>query len=445
VLDHIRGHLSLVEDEEGLLRLYYRGPADCLQVMTSRDGVHWEKPDLGHGEFQGERNVVVREPVALGNVFIDPNAPPESRWKYFSGIRRQAMFIFTSSDGWSFKPFETAALPFSAGSQSIIYYDDQRQLYVGHHRSDYARMPGGKTQRRFVLSETREVLGPWPWQRIPPGHTAEIAREQGIRPDRLDPWFLDNGPLTPCGPGVELPTVFGPDEKLDPVGTDIYTTKVFPAVYFHYDGDGPPERQILDEKERNRGSGVTEVQLAVSRDGLTWKHYPRPAYVPIGSFGSNDVHMYFLTHGMVRRGNQIWQYVGGHDGNGIAYHSAWGEKGPWPLIRLVQRLDGFVAAEAAYTGGKLTTRPLKFTGNQLKLNIDTGAVGYAQVGFLDEKGKPIPGYSVDECIYINGDFIDTPVEWMKRGTDVSSLQGRTVQVVFRMRGTKLYAMQFSNE
>jgi hypothetical protein len=108
-------------------------------------------------------------------------------------------------------------------------------------------------------------------------------------------------------------------------------------------------------------------------------------------------------------------------------------------------LDGFVAAEAVYTGGMLRTRPLKFQGSRLKLNIDTGAVGYAQVGFLDEKGNPIPGYSADECVYINGDFIDTPVEWRKGGTDVSPLQGRTVQVVFRMRGTKLYAMQFARK
>jgi hypothetical protein len=167
--------------------------------------------------------------------------------------------------------------------------------------------------------------------------------------------------------------------------------------------------------------------------------------VPIGSLGSNDVHMYFLTHGLIRRGNEIWQYVGGHDGNGIAYHSAWGRKGPWPLIRMVQRLDSFVAAEGAYTGGTLKTRPLKFQGNRLRLNLDTGAVGYAQVGFLDERGEPIAGFSVDECVYINGDFLDAPVEWMKHGSDVSSVQGRTVQLLVRLRGAKLYAFQFVGE
>jgi hypothetical protein len=456
VHDHVRGHLSLVEDEMGLLRLYYQGPGDCVQVMTSRDGVHWLKPDLGRGEFAGERNVVIQQRTALGNVFLDPSAPPESRWKYVTDIRKQAIFVFSSPDGWSFQPHEVAALPFPSGSQSIVYYDDQRQLYVGHHRSGYGRTPGGLTERRTVRSETKNLLGLWPWERVTPERTREAAKRVRTKADQLDPWFLDNGPLAPAGFSLELPTVFGPDDELDPVGTDVYVTKVekyrwapdtyvaFPTLYFHYAGDGPLERQILGIEGRGRGSGVTEVQLAVSRDGLAWKRYPRPAYVPIGSFGSNDVHMYFLTHGMVRRGNQIWQYVGGHAANGTGYHSAWGQKGPWPLFRLLQRLDGFVAAEAAYTGGTLKTRPLRFQGRQLKLNIDTGAVGYAQVGILDEKGAPVPGYSVDECVCLNGDFIDTPVEWMNQGTDVSPLQGRTVQIVFRMRGTKLYAMRFAD-
>ncbi|MDZ7765888.1 MAG: hypothetical protein U5K00_15980 [Melioribacteraceae bacterium] len=47
------------------------------------------------------------------------------------------------------------------------------------------------------------------------------------------------------------------------------------------------------------------------------------------------------------------------------------------------------------------------------LNIDTDAVGYTQVGFVDENDNPIEGFSVDDCIYINGDFIEEEVEWMQ--------------------------------
>ena len=114
--------------------------------------------------------------------------------------------------------------------------------------------------------------------------------------------------------------------------------------------------------------------------------------------------------------------------------------------------------------------PLKLAligaGSRLELNIDTDAAGYAQVGFLDEKGDPIDGFSVDQCVYINGDFIREPVEWIKNPDavtipygdgiddhleaasrlrytmDVSPLAGKTVRLSFRMRGAKLFAMQF---
>ncbi|HJZ98598.1 MAG TPA: LamG domain-containing protein, partial [Candidatus Solibacter sp.] len=163
VADEVRGHLTMVEDETGLLRLYYRGPDDYLAVMTSRDGVHWEKPDTGHGVIKGERNIVLPQPVGLGCVLIDPNGPPETRYKYVSGTRYRSLYLFTSKDGFWFEQSETAVLPFAAGSQSALYYDDQRQVYVAHHRSDYGETPGGTTQRRFVMSEVKNLFEPWPF------------------------------------------------------------------------------------------------------------------------------------------------------------------------------------------------------------------------------------------------------------------------------------------
>jgi hypothetical protein len=456
VMEDLRGHLTLVEDESGLLRIYYQAKDDSLAVVTSRDGVRWEKPELGW-EYAGMRNIVLPMPVGLGNVFLDPNAPPDQRWKYFSGVRRRSMFVFSSRDGWRFQPHETAALPFAAGSQSLVYYDDQKQIYAGHHRSDYGMTEGMHTRRRFLLSETKDLLSSWPYQVMTPEKTAEAARRERLKADKIDPWFVDNGPITPPGLGAELPTVIANDDAMDPPGTDIYSTKVikypwapdtylaFPAVYFHYDGEESEARQTLGREFRKKGSGVIEVQVAVSRDGVRYKRYPRPAYVPINSNGADEVHMMLATHGMVRRGNEIWQYAGGHSGNGVNYHSAFVRHPNSPLWRFVQRVDGFVAAEADYTEGGFKTRPLVFEGRSLRLNIDTGAVGFAQVGFVDEQGKPIPGYSVDDCVYINGDYLDAPVEWLGKGTDVSSLAGRTVQIVFRMRGTKLFAMQFTAE
>ncbi|MCF6197518.1 MAG: hypothetical protein L3J50_12550, partial [Emcibacter sp.] len=53
-------------------------------------------------------------------------------------------------------------------------------------------------------------------------------------------------------------------------------------------------------------------------------------------------------------------------------------------------------------------------------------------------------FSVVDCLYIRGDFSNGAVEWLNKGLDVSSLAGRTVQLVLRMRGSKLYAMQFTD-
>jgi hypothetical protein len=96
VIDSISGafrkHLSIIEDEDGLIRLYYGGEDDYLAVRTSRDGIHWESPDVGHGEFDGDKNYVIHAPTGMGNMFFDPNAPPEAR-------RGPSPICFTTNSG----------------------------------------------------------------------------------------------------------------------------------------------------------------------------------------------------------------------------------------------------------------------------------------------------------------------------------------------------------
>ncbi len=447
VRENVSGHTSIVEDENGLLRIYCQGPDDSLAVLTSRDGLNWEQPDLGRGEFKGLRNVVIRDGVGWGSVFLDPNAPPAERWKYVSGRRGQTIYLYYSADGWQFTRSEATVIPMAAGSQSTIFYDDQRQVYVGHHRSDYGLDAFGGTRRMFMLIEIKDLMQPWPFQPVSPQRTREIARTLPIQNEKLDPWYLDNGPLSPGGLGVEYPLAFAPDAKLDPPGTDIYVPKAikypwapdtyvaFPTVFFHY--QGPEARAALGPL---RGDGPTECQLAVSRDGLNWKRLRRPAYIGIGQHDGQDLKMIYTTYNLVRRGQELWQYFLGK----ADYHGSKAKSDArWDLYRVQQRLDGFVSADTPYTGGQLVSRPFRFQGSRFKLNINTGATGYAQVGFLDEAGQPIRGFSTEDCIYINGNAVEYEVEWLRQGKDVSALAGRTVQLIFNLRGTKLYALQFT--
>jgi hypothetical protein len=444
-----RKHLSVIEGDDGLVRIYNGVEDDRVEVHVAEDGVHFEDRDTGL-EYEGHRNIAVPEATATGNVLIDPNAPPEERWKFVSGFHDQGTYVYTSSDGWRFERHPTSALPMHVGSQANVFWDDQRGTYVGYHRSDCRALSSGETSREWVMTETKDLLGPWPLEPTTREDIDEALESMRLRDPQ--PWFMDNGPLTPGGFCIEFPTVFAPIDSLDPVATDIYVPKAikypwapdtylaFPSMYFHYWEDGPEARRVLGSEERGLGSGPIETQVEVSRDAVHWKRYPRPAYIGIGDHAGYNVVQAYAAHGLVRRGDEIWQYYFGTE----EYHSTLQENDPRRgVFRVVQRLDGFVSADTPYdTTGVLVTKPLTFEGNRLVLNIDTDATGYAQVGFQDESGNPIEGFMVDDCVYINGDFVDKEVEWLRKGFDVSELEGRTVRLVFRMRGSKLYAMQF---
>ncbi len=458
VLDNIEGqfrkHLTFVEDEDGLIRMYNGGPDDYLMVHTSRDGIHFEPHPTGLSH-KGRNNIVIPYGVAMGSPFIDLNAPAEHRWKYISGSGDRGTYLFTSPDGWKWHKVRTASHSFRSGSQTSFFYDDQRQKYVSYMRTGMTHTRGDNTQRAFIITETDNPFESWPLRYMDQEATREMAKSRRLRDPK--PWFLDNGPLVPGDFGVEGPIKFEVLDDFDPEGLGIYVPKAhkypwapdtyvaFPLMYFHYEiGDGPPERWVLYDERRGAGSGTVEAQVAVSRDGRNWFRYARPAYAGIGDYLGRYSPQAYFAEGMIRRGNEIWQYV---YAAGI-YHSTWEDEDKFDAVyRVVQRLDGFVSAEAPYeTHGIIVTRPLTFEGNRLVLNIDTDAAGYAQVGFLDEEGEPIPGFGLDNGLYINGDYIDHEIEFRLDGAettaDISSLQGRPVKVVFRMRGAKLYAMQF---
>lgn len=477
VIDKIEGafrkHLTVVEDEMGLIRIYNSIHDDYLAVRTSEDGINFTIPDMG-SNYRGQKNIVNHEPTGgMGNPFIDPNAPEAEKWRYITGFHNRGIYLYTSPDGYDWTRHKTAHIPFRSGTQSCTFYDDQRQLYVGYHRSGMGLTPAGATQRQSAITETVDLYNPVPFDPVSQKDTWEASKTMSLR--QPQPWWLDNGPLTPGGFGIEYPHAFLPDEN-DLPGVDQYVTKAtkyeyapdvylaFPIVYFHYEKDGPVTRQILMDPARGRGSGPIETQIAVSRDGINWKRYYRPAYVGNGKHGDWTVNQAYLAHGMVNRGNEIWQY---YFGTGF-YHSAYAEnKDEQAVFRLVQRLDGFISADAPYDReAYFITKPFVFKGNRLVLNIDTDAAGYAQVGLLDEAGKPIEGFDVDQCIYINGDYIDEEVEWLlnleevqeieirsdedyeklasiaKTNLEVSTLEGKTVRLKIRMRGARLFSMQF---
>ena len=111
------------------------------------------------------------------------------------------------------------------------------------------------------------------------------------------------------------------------------------------------------------------------------------------------------------------------------------------LRLLRQRLDGFVSADATYSGAEFTTPLITFKGRELQLNVDCSALGQVWVEIRNEDNHVIDGYSLDESIDIDRNHIAAPVRWHEKD-DVSELIGRPIHLHFKLRACKLYAFQF---
>jgi len=187
--------------------------------------------------------------------------------------------------------------------------------------------------------------------------------------------------------------------------------------------------------------------LMVSRNGTDWTRYEDPYYFPSGwKLDGREVIEALMEHGMVRRGDKLWQYgtVRFTEHGGALYGGEEHEGGIHDrLLRLEQRLDGFVAVTQADTAGgaaSFVTKPFLFEGSKLELNIDA-AKGVARFELQDATGKPIPGFSLADSMPLRVDATATTAGW-KRGSDLSALAGKPVRLRVEFTGAKLYAFQF---
>jgi len=431
---------SVIEDPAGY-KMYYLSTRDgvafvCLAIST--DGVTWEKPKLGLYEFRGSReNNIVIWGTGTGSAYYDEYDPdPGRRYKYFTcqigddkpgTATTEGMVMYTSPDGIHWVKNEVQLLPFNADSQAVFFWDPNHNKYVCYMRGNQGDVPKSRG-RKVVRAETDDPLKPWPYAPSP------------------NPFWHDHEmPYVT----TELPSVLSTDDR-DPEETDVYGSQVFlypwayrvylafPTIYYHYKN----ERVHLSIDGRGGNAGVGEVQLCVSRDGINWKRYPRPAYLKQGWYGESYCGWPWVLRGMFRRDDKIFQYASlrrsGHGGREFVQSRSREWDG---FVLMHQPADRFVAAEFDYAGGVITTEPFVFTGDRLHLNLATGATGEARVGILQADGSAIPGFSVQDCYIINGDYQSREVKW-RSGADVSKLAARPIRLRFEMRGTRLFAFQF---
>ena len=69
------------------------------------------------------------------------------------------------------------------------------------------------------------------------------------------------------------------------------------------------------------------------------------------------------------------------------------------------RLDGFASLRPDDETGEFTTKPLNIDGTCLQINARCHEGGWIKVELLDASGKPLPGYSINDCVPFRGDSL----------------------------------------
>ena len=267
--------------------------------------------------------------------------------------------------------------------------------------------------------------------------TAVFATDErdhaGLQPDFASSDLEGNKPAAAFRGGVDI---YGGNVSAYPAAPGVY---VGLATFFYH---WKKQDRVIAGQAVDGVSfpGTIDVQLVTSRDGIHFHRTPeRTPLLRLGPRGSWYSRMLWPAGNVLRVGDELWIYFSGQD---VAHndeqdlligHGAHG--------RAVMRLDGFLSADAAYTGGELITRPLIFSGRQLQLNVDTSAGGCVRVELLSEQGQPIPGYALADADEVNGNDVRYPVTWGGQ-SNLKALAGTPVKLRFVMRSAKLYAFQF---
>jgi hypothetical protein len=109
----------------------------------------------------------------------------------------------------------------------------------------------------------------------------------------------------------------------------------------------------------------------------------------------------------------------------------------------IMRRDGFASMDARQESGTLTTRPVRFTGKYLFVNVDNPD-GQLHVEVLTRDKQPIEGLTFENCNPVSTDSTIRQVTW-NGGKDLSSVAGKPVRFKFSLNNGRLYSFWVSSD
>jgi hypothetical protein len=91
--------------------------------------------------------------------------------------------------------------------------------------------------------------------------------------------------------------------------------------------------------------------------------------------------------------------------------------------------------------GTLTTRPVRFDGSHMFVNLDARN-GELRAALLDDKGQEIEPFTRERCVPIRADKTLQPVTWSKEAS-LARLAGQRVRFRFFLQRGQLYSFWVS--
>jgi hypothetical protein len=391
------------DPKDRLFKMWYMaGIQTGTGYATSRDGIHWEKPLL---DVVKDTNLVQRGARDSATIWLDhEETDPSKRFKLFlnspSYAKRLPLAIFTAPDGIHWKKL---AAPAWCGDRSTVFYNPFRKVWVFSIRTDLS----GRTRSYY---EHDRALEGATWK--PAGNSwKEGEPTPWIGSDKLDPVRADL--QTRC----EL-------YNLDAVAYE----SVMLGLFTIWRG------QPLDRNKPN------ELCAGFSRDGFHWHRPDRQAFIPVSEkYGDwNWCNVQSAGGCCLVVGDRLYFYVSGRAGVKGTFQGGVSTTG-----LAVLRRDGFASMDAGASEGTLTTRPVRFQGKHLFVNL-AAAAGELRAEVLDEQGEPIAPFTKANCLPVKGDKTLLGVTW-RGADDLGSLAGKPVRFRFHLTNGQLYSFWVSPE
>ncbi len=373
---------------------------------SSRDGIHWEKPNLGLVEFEGSRDNNLLTEKNLAPAFWDPQGTdPAKRFMAFtrtdSVTAPMKMDLYYSADGFDWTPYEGNPVIDNAprtgrwGPTVFMGWDPIRNVYAVHMEScHHKRCP---MQKRV------------------------IGRAES--PDGIH-WS-------------ETQTLIVPDEK-DYPDTEFYAM----AAVTHAD-------LYLGLISIFRTTNTRHYpELISSRDGIRYRREYREPFFPNGDFYGDfdDTSIYVFAAPIIHKG-KVWIYYIGANWRGPDGMREKGEIAQRAIGLATLPVDNFVSIDGGKVRpGVLVTRLFSFAGGKLYLNMEAAKRNHGaglpevKVEVIGPDHRPLEGLTMEDADTL-AQTGRHRVSWGGK-SDLSGLAGIPIQLKISVQNAKLYSFQF---